>query len=178
MTIKLVLGKEERLMSTDVGIPRVGDTVEFTPTQLAKVVDVTWNLYGAEPHYRIGYITHQAVIVLARRRRPTKPSKYFPPQTLIDIGRNRKVEVTMTKEKRGRVPGDVWNSGNQRFEDRTTGRPSPAGSSPALRIACSVCGVAAGADCRKFRGHRGPDGSGRVPTSAHKRRCEEEERTR
>lgn len=50
-----------------------------------------------------------------------KPSKYFPP---IDIGRNRKVEVTVTKEKTGRVPNEVWNSGTQRFEDRTTGRPT------------------------------------------------------
>lgn len=124
----------------------------------------------------------------------TKSSKYFP---VIDAGRNRKVEVT-----RGRLPNEVFNSGSRRWEDRVTGRPTrdsadeptaealrragiissdpnakraePAGSSPALRIACPVCHAPAGSYCSKTV----PYALGARQTIAHKRRREEEERTR
>jgi hypothetical protein len=58
-------------MSTDNGVPRVGDTIEFMPQQLAKAVRVQWNLYPArdpEP-YKEGYITHQAVVTLVAAKR-------------------------------------------------------------------------------------------------------------
>ena len=65
MTTKLVLGKEARIMSTDNGVPRVGDTVEFARDSLAKVTAVRWNLYGApDDDYKPGFITHQAVVTL------------------------------------------------------------------------------------------------------------------
>lgn len=69
MNIKLVLGKEERLMATDNGIPRVGDTVEFLPNSFAKVVKVNWKLLGGSEPYKEGFITHQAAILLKARRR-------------------------------------------------------------------------------------------------------------
>lgn len=72
MTIKLVCGQEERLMTTDNGIPRVGDTVEFVSGSFAKVVRVRWNLLRTGPDaYKPGYITHQATVTLVasgRRR--------------------------------------------------------------------------------------------------------------
>lgn len=65
MTTKLVLAKEERFMSTDNGIPRVGDTVEFARGSLTKVTAVRWDLYGAaDDDYKPGFITHQAVVTL------------------------------------------------------------------------------------------------------------------
>lgn len=109
----------------------------------------------------------------------TSRSKYFPLLNPIQTGHNRKVEITMTQEKRGRVPDDVTAErlaaiGIIISEPRIV-RGKPAGSSPALRIACAQCGAAVGAYCTKT--------SGRTPwvqqqTIAHKRRREEEERTR
>jgi hypothetical protein len=49
-------------------------------------------------------------------------------------------------------------------------RTEPAGSSPALRIACSMCGVPVGEYC--INAHK------KQQTIAHKRRREEEVRTR
>lgn len=58
-------------------------------------------------------------------------------------------------------------------------RSKPAGSSPALRIACPACSAPAGSYCTKFRVDQGPDGSRRpIQVIAHKKRREEEERTR
>lgn len=52
--------------------------------------------------------------------------------------------------------------------------PKPAGSSPALRIACPVCHAPAGSYCSKTV----PYALGKRQTIAHKRRREKEERTR
>lgn len=52
----------------------------------------------------------------------------------------------------------------------------PAGSSPALRIACPVCKAPAGSYCTKFSG--AVANLGKPQTIAHKRRREEEVRTR
>jgi len=77
MTIKLMLGAEYKRMSTDNGVPHVGDTVEFTPGVFAEVVKVTWKL-TAPPHYEKGYITHEANVTLLRvpskkRQRRVRP---------------------------------------------------------------------------------------------------------
>jgi hypothetical protein len=65
MKILIRLGKQEREMSTDNGIPRVGDLIEFAHEQFATVTVVRWNLCGPPPYYESGYVSHQAVITLA-----------------------------------------------------------------------------------------------------------------
>ena len=55
--------------------------------------------------------------------------------------------------------------------DPNAKRTKPAGSSPTLRIACPVCLAPAGSYCLK-------NGRNEVQVIAHKRRREEEERTR
>lgn len=55
--------------------------------------------------------------------------------------------------------------------DPNAKRAKPAGSSPTLRIACPVCSAKAGEYCLK-------NGRNEVQVIAHKRRREEEERTR
>lgn len=59
--------------------------------------------------------------------------------------------------------------------DPNAKKAKPAGSSPALRIACPVCGSPAGAYCKKFDGTAV---GGSEQTIAHKKRREEEKRTR
>ena len=93
----------------------------------------------------------------------TTRSKYFPPQTPFE-------------------PPKVTPVGNMHdlLQTVCTGAAptKPAGSSPALRIACPVCGAAPGAYCTK-RETTGPDrGEVVQQTIAHKKRREEEERTR
>jgi hypothetical protein len=104
-------------------------------------------------------------------------SKYFPPQNAIKTGRNRKVEITVTKEKRGRVPDDVTAerlaAAGIISSDPNAKRAKSAGSSPALRIACPVCDAPAGSYCTKLVDYKPVQ-----QTIAHKRRREEEERTR
>jgi len=77
MTIVLVFGKERRQMSTDVGIPRVGDTVEFAPGVMTEVEKVEWILHGAPPHYQEGYITHQALITLVDSENTDQGTDYW-----------------------------------------------------------------------------------------------------
>ena len=91
----------------------------------------------------------------------TTRSKYFPPQTTepaLTTSNNEHVR-TLAREK--------------------VADTKPAGSSLALRIACPACSAPAGSPCTKFRVDQGPDGSRRpARTTVHKRRREEEERTR
>ena len=84
----------------------------------------------------------------------TKPSKYFPPQA-------SEPEPTVEALQRA---GIISSEPNAK-------RTKPAGSSPALRIACPVCLAPAGSYCLK-------NGRNEVQVIAHKRRREEEERTR
>lgn len=66
MRIALAIGKRAALleMSTDNGIPRIGDVVEYEPNLFGEVTKVTWKIVGPpEP----GYITHQAVIQIEPR---------------------------------------------------------------------------------------------------------------
>lgn len=60
--------------------------------------------------------------------------------------------------------------------DPNAKKAKPAGSSPALRIACSVCRAPAGSYCTKFSGR--VERLGQQQTVVHKKRREEEERTR
>lgn len=96
----------------------------------------------------------------------TTRSIYFPPQMPFD-------------------PPKVTPIGNMHdlLQTVCTGAPAKAaGSSPALRIACPVCGAAPGARCTKTELVRAGGvlaGSCQVQqTIAHKKRREEEERTR
>jgi hypothetical protein len=111
----------------------------------------------------------------------TKPSKYFPPQTPCEPAlttSNAEYARTLSRE----VTVETLQRAGIISSDPNAKKAKPAGSSPALRIACPVCRAAAGALCTKTELVRSGGvlaGSRQVTqTIAHKKRREEEERTR
>jgi hypothetical protein len=84
----------------------------------------------------------------------TSPSKYFAPQAPV----SEDEDVTIEALQRAGIVSSAPTLAK------------PAGSSPALRIACPVCAAPPGAYCMK--------GHGKIQVIAHKRRREMEEATR
>lgn len=87
----------------------------------------------------------------------TKRSKYFP---LLNEPTSNSIKAVIETPSRG-----------ERFAPNPSQKP--AGSSPALRIACPACYAPAGSYCTKLVDYKLVQ-----QTIAHKRRREEEERTR
>lgn len=133
---------------------------------------------------RNGYST-LADVCAANRAGPDERS--LTEDEIVEFYVRRKKDPTKEALATYRKERRVFNSGTERFEDRVTGqalqragiissdpsakRARPAGSSPALRIACPVCQAAPGSYCFK-------NGRNEVQVIAHKKRCEEEGRTR
>ena len=95
----------------------------------------------------------------------------------LEIGRGRGVVIETTKERTAGIPEDVEPSllALQRagIVSSPPTPPKPAGSSPALRIACPVCQAPAGAYCFCFK-----NGRNEVQVIAHKKRREAEKKSR
>lgn len=103
-------------------------------------------------------------------------SKYFPPQTpaskepemIRPCGTSGCPNRVRTGDARTSRPGSTADG---RFCSPCRRRQNSRPSSPALRIACPVCTAPAGSYCLK-------NGRNEVQVIAHKKRREEEERTR
>jgi len=95
----------------------------------------------------------------------TKSSKYFPSQS---SQRSNDEPITRAALERAGIISS----------DPNAKRAKPAGSSPALRIACPVCYAPAGSYCTKPVMGMERQAKPERQTIAHKKRREEEERTR